>query len=105
MIGLRVRVRAPRSAVATLSASLFAALSLGSNFRCEWRATLAARALISSASLLVDSYGPGALAVSSVGWLSQMRDKNVQQIALSSCFEWRAVLGSNQWPLPSECNL
>src|SRR6516162_9703962 len=34
--------------------------------------------------------------------LSQIRGKRAQGLALSSCSEWWAVLGSNQWPLPCE---
>ena len=34
--------------------------------------------------------------------VSQIQGKQVEQIALSSCSERWAVLGSNQWPLPCE---
>jgi hypothetical protein len=34
--------------------------------------------------------------------VSQIQGKQVQGVALSSCSEWWAVLGSNQWPLPCE---
>ena len=37
--------------------------------------------------------------------LSQIRGKRAQGIALSSCSEWWAVLGSNQWPLPCETGI
>src|SRR5258708_39268155 len=34
--------------------------------------------------------------------MSQIRGRQAQGMALSSCSEWWAVLGSNQWPLPCE---
>src|ERR1700739_4733889 len=34
--------------------------------------------------------------------LSQMRVKHSYGASVSSCSEWWAVLGSNQWPLPCE---
>src|ERR1700732_436100 len=39
------------------------------------------------------------------GWcgrVSQTRAAKAQEITRSSCSEWWAVLGSNQWPLPCE---
>jgi len=44
----------------------------------------------------------GFLGRHTVPQLSQIRVRRVEEMCLSSCSEWWAVLGSNQWPLPCE---
>src|SRR5580700_9502358 len=93
MIGLRVRVRTPRSAVATLSASLFAALLFGVEPQLRMASDIGGEnAHLQRLCVGRLLWPPGALAVSSVGWLSQMRVNTFSKSLLV-----RALNGGPYW--------